>query len=122
MRDYLFRGKRIENGEWVYGFYAMQSFGNGYSPAIIQFCGYSTMPVKIIPETIGQWTGLVDKNGVKIFEGDILNTNDAITLVVWHITYFSGIQFVKGKYNQTQTEVIGNCIDNPEILEGACKN
>lgn len=57
MREILFRGKRIDNGEWVYGYLQQEDKINLYY---------------VKKETIGQFTGLLDKNGNKIFEGDIL--------------------------------------------------
>lgn len=71
-REILFRGKRIDNGEWVYGYF-YEECGATY---IIEDRQKETMlnrntPNVIIPETIGQFTGFTDKKGVKIFEGDI---------------------------------------------------
>lgn len=65
MREIKFRGKRVYNGEWVYGYYVCDLLGHH----IIESNGFC---YNIIPETVGQFTGLTDKNGTEIFEGDIL--------------------------------------------------
>lgn len=78
MRDILFRGKRKDNEKWVEGYYAVKticSIWNTYLAPVICLKPkglYDDKWFEIIPSTIGQYTGLIDKNGKKIFEGDIV--------------------------------------------------
>lgn len=135
MREILFRGKRVDNGEWIKGYYVFQkkrrgTFGQTVSEADFDhgcIVAMSGEMHEVVPDTVGQYTGLKDKNGTRIFEGDILRfpypSNQNIYSVMW-----SGGSFVRkdpdGYYlslnalNCDEYEVIGNIHDNPELLGG----
>lgn len=77
MREILFRGKRKDNGEWVQGDLWCNPYGKRAICIVSQFSDQSTTGGnEVIPETVGQYTGLTDENGKKIFEGDIIRYAD----------------------------------------------
>ena len=134
MREILFRGKRTANGKWVEG-YAF----NQRNPANIEesYIRVHETDFNVIPETIGQYTGLTDKNGRKIFEGDIVVFadffNDEIHrgVVYWCDSAFwfdcTETEGDEGMYSLAYIsvnvlEVIGNIYDNPELLKGGSGN
>ena len=85
---YLFRAKRLDNGEWVQGAYASTSFwGNDViieqPPDRSGFFHVSRYPIPIDPATVGQCTGLLDKNGRLIFEGDVASNGKRNGAVTW---------------------------------------
>lgn len=123
-REILFRGKRLDNGEWVEGFYLKGHTGDTYIAVVtdIPFADFDFIPVD--SSTIGQYTGLADKNGVKIFEGDIYRSRDGVRL--FEIRYlteyarFAGVRpgTVFSAEMLSGVEVIGNIHDNPELVGG----
>ena len=124
MREILFRGKRPNNGEWAHGFF-VKMFGTYH---IIDKDDENTA-YEVIPETVGQYTGLKDKNGKRIFDGDIVRCGTGrICKVIFFISPgVSGFDLVPiGGFDAppphnwslfADTEVIGNIHDNPELLE-----
>lgn len=127
-REILFRGQTA-SGEWVEGDLLINT-ANGYSFPYIRYhvndINYSR--AKVMPETVGQYTGLCDKNGKKIFEGDIvlLDFSDGIPEtgdIVWSRTdarfKFNSPDGTEYGIDVTDVfEVIGNIHDNPELLKG----
>lgn len=157
MREILFRGKRKDNGEWVEGHYLKGDNFNFIVP-VKSKGSYSindnTVSIDpccpVIPETIGQYTGVMDKNDKKIFEGDILKFGDFIVFVVWNgetlawecqkaddIYNSCHYQICKDHWGlielghiaaepyitgEMTTEIIGNIHDNPEFLKGGAES
>ena len=122
MREILFRGKRTNNGEWIEGSLCttIPSDEDFYTVSYFDFEGYY-IEEKVIPETVGQYTGLTDKNGKKIFEGDIvkgtfLGFPVSIKDYVFSISWQEDITGYRANYFEN-VEVIGNIYDNPELLE-----
>ncbi len=117
-REILFRGKRTDNGEWVYGFFWKDIWGDGESCYIL----YDGENYPIIPAARGEYTGLTDRNGVKIFKGDIIhvittNSNGNFEIKFKYGQFYIGINMPIA-YVRNSCEVIGNIHDNPELLEG----
>ena len=145
-REILFRGKRIDNGEWVNGWLIKDEYGMciASNDALCHVDGneWNFEDVEVNPETVGQFTGLTDKNGKKIFEGDIarihyfFETYNPGTLgafedeanIIGKLSITSvGVYFESAnmtgylcdylEYPEEELEVIGNIFDNPELLE-----
>ncbi len=121
-REILFRGKRADNGEWVEGFPYITHDGEHQiryydSESNIENCSHT-----VISDTLGRFTGLEDKLGTKIFEGDVIDDLGVEYIAVFDSDY---AQF-RGKFDgwnaeishiASRCEVIGNIYDNPELLE-----
>ena len=133
MREILFRGKRKDNDEWVEGLLGYCNFNHGVEKAIYVATRMGSItPYRIKQETVGQYTGLTDKNDKKIFEGDIVEFtcrytgNKGRAKIVFEAfkwkyngCYYGGNPIVWLCINDTsiEFEIIGNIHDNPELLE-----
>lgn len=142
VRPIIFRAKRKDNGDWVEGdFVSNKYILQGYRVERGFVVPYNTF--EVIPETVGQYTGLTDKNGKKIFEGDIVHLTDVRYDNEWKAVVVFGNPY--GEYSwgwnflyigekpkvatdillwaemddvEVYCEIIGNIYDNPELLKG----
>jgi uncharacterized phage protein (TIGR01671 family) len=143
MHEILFRGQRVDTGEWVFGMLCQYHAGVSAKIAANDFGTYEQgMAYCVNPATVGQYTGLTDRNGVKIFEGDILRlshdwgdgTTDVWLAIVefgnpnglyswgWQLRYLKGCSsfnkdilcWVDMEDTRAWCEVVGNVHDNPE--------
>ena len=115
-REILFRGKKLYDGSWEYGFLSWSDTPRGRS--------YFVNNNIVEPETVGQFTGMTDKTGKKIFEGDIIkwidsDGNNRIDKVLFSNGGFHlcNIYYNIGGYKGNSLEVIGNIHDNKELLK-----
>ena len=143
MREILFKGKRVDNGEWIFGFYfnVPEHYKSDLSGKSIIISINNGLFFEVMSETVGQYTGMKDKNGRKIFEGDIVKYDIAYGIQYKNDdcceklnTFIETVKFENGEffpipkfsecedyyysYEYRNFEVIGNIYDNPELLEG----
>ena len=141
MREILFRGKRTDNGKWECGDLLSPNEFNAiphivYIDYLNEYGDIGEISTPVIPETVGQYTGLTDKNGVRIFEGDIVrygtNTDRADNKEIYEVVFETrgGSRYFGIRISEIETwqfcfevpaklmEVIGNIHDNPELLGG----
>lgn len=130
MREILFRGRRVDNDEWVYGFLVEATNVITDKKATFIFkqkVRAATYFTEVKPETVGQFTGLTDKNGKKIFEGDVVKYDGSCGEIVffeYHGAFMSKEKDIYlewlskiPRYGTGIMEIIGNIYDNKEILE-----
>ena len=127
MREFLLRGKRTDNGEWIKGYLYITHIGAHEIGSYDAEINIERVTFDVIPETVGQYTGLTDKNGKRIFEGDIVSLvkHDGLIYKVvyvpcrYELVNSKGVNcFVLDIYKSENIEVIGNIHDNPELLGG----
>ena len=137
MRKIKFRGKTHGNGKWYYGSLV---YSDEINAAIYFQIGRGLVKrmdwVYVIPESIGQFTGLYDCNGNKIYEGDILKwEKDGLMYVVkfWHGMFYASVEECNDgifggfplhaltEHEDRKCKIAGNIFDNPELLKGGEK-
>ena len=122
MREILFRGKRMDNGEWVEG-----DLWNGKSALVYARDGCPGGPSwnEVDPATVGQFTGLLDKNGKRIFEGDIVKDGyggrvAVVEAEIWNCGCCYSVFGFSTETNDPGIDdtivVVGNIHDNPKLL------
>lgn len=126
-REILFKAKRIDNGEWVEGYYQKRFDLDGSEQHLIFWSKSYTVweYAEIDPDTLCQYTGLTDKNGKEIWENDIVELPDeeGYFTCEWEkdaarfVMNGDGLTVDFDNYWSYQTEVAGNIFDNPELLE-----
>ena len=133
MREILFHGKRVDNGEWVEGDVLQTRYHSGHIEYQIMPQTSVSSSYPVLPETVGQYTGLTDRNRKKIFEGDIIicrkeiggNFIDSCTRIGFvemkHGAF--GLHIKQGYYRpfkdwleDFEYTIIGNIHDDPELL------
>lgn len=130
MREILFRGKgdtKNSNGDWFEGY--LINYDGIYQ--ILVGCRYRVI---IIPETVGQYIGLTDRRGKRIFEGDVIKCDDELLVVEGSTAFGFDFRYINDAEDDayttafdigisdknthlTKAEVVGNIYDNPELLE-----
>ena len=134
MRTIKFRGKSIDGKEWLYG--DLVSSADKKRFAILVNNKESYDECEVAPETIGQFTGLYDCNGNKIYEGDIVEwEKDGLMYVVkfWSGMFYASVKECNDgifggfplhaltKHDDRKCKIVGNIYDNPELLKGGQK-
>lgn len=124
-RTIKFRGKRVDTGEWAYG--SLETTWNNKTFIWIPQAPLGLV-IEVDPATVGEFTGMVDKAGREIYEGDICQDKYGIGEVRWlqeHCSFVIRTVNPEHRYFSLQsdgqlksTEIIGNIHDNPELMEG----
>jgi uncharacterized phage protein (TIGR01671 family) len=119
MREIIFKAKRLDNSEWVEGYGVIQYKEYNEATIIHKQGNNITQHTAVDPKTVCQYTGLTDKNGNKIWEGDV---NEDLGYVFWNKD-FAAFQwrYPNGDVMEFESEeewciIIGNIFDNPELL------
>lgn len=133
MKEVLFRGRRADNSEWIEGYFCYYGWTDKKKPYIIHDYASALYAIEIIPETVGQYTGLDDRNGRKIFEGDIIKVYHNGEVLNVSYVYFDNGEYrcelisgcstdysesLSGQHEECGLEVIGDIYDDSDLMLG----
>lgn len=124
MKEVEFRAKNLKSGEWEYGYYLEMKYNDERHSYIKKFDGPSK---EVDPKTLGQYTGYIDLQNQKIYEGDIVRVTNEDTYESWNsevrrrgVIDVSGCDYdytlIEWADDDLVTQVIGNKYDNPELI------
>lgn len=138
MREILFRGKNRHSGKWVEGSLLVPGFGGTFYYIVVQDAPFHAFCHEVDLDTIGQFTGRLDKNGKRVFEGDIIRLCNGIPgfdvgVILWddndqaYLIVRDPVERVMlddfGNYGRPEYyEVIGNIHDKPKLLGGSAND
>ncbi len=117
-----FIGKRVDDNVWIEGFYSIDPYANKHYISRWYYASYAELEsFEVIPESVGEFTGLTDIKGHKIFEGHIITNGVMRACVEFHNGRFTPFNGEPDMFIANESKIIGYMYDNPELLKGGAE-